>query len=1260
MATWRFWIDVGGTFTDCLAAAPDGTIRVIKVLSSGMIKTHVAAPGEGVYTDAGLVGLPARLLPGAVLRAPGDADPVATISGFDPATGRVALAGDVTLEEGRRLEIDPGVPAPLLAIATALGIAPGEDPGPIEVRLGTTRATNALLERKGANTALLITAGLRDLLLIGNQNRPRLFDLNIRRPAPLYSHVVEVTGRLDVAGREITPLDEDALRGELARLRAAGVRSLAVVLMHAWANGAHEERVAQLATEAGFEFVALSHRVASAIKMVPRGDTTVVDAYLTPVVRDYLRGIESAMPRGRLLMMTSGGGLAPVGTVSGKDLVLSGPAGGVLGVAAVARAAGAPCAIGFDMGGTSTDVSRFDGEFEYEYETEKAGVRLVTPMLSIETVAAGGGSICGFDGQRLTVGPESAGARPGPTCYGAGGPLTVTDMNVLLGRVRPERFPFALDCEAVEARVRERIAEIAAATGEVFDPVRLAEGYLRIANAKMAEAIRRISMARGYDLRRYALVSFGGAGGQHACALATELGMPSVLLHPWAGVLSAYGIGRARLRRFASRTVLLPLEDGAALAPVLADLESEARTALQRDGVGTGAIVEVRRLADLRYRGQGSTITVPVGEGTATAAAFEAMHRQLYGYIFPGRSIEVVSVRIEAAESEKDEQVADSTATRREITPTRTAPFVVGGGVVDGGLIDRSELQPGDVLAGPALVTEDTSVIVVEPGWEAELLACGVVRLNRRAVATDSTAAAADPGRVDPVLLEIFNNHFASIAEQMGVTLRRTSLSVNVKERLDYSCAIFTRAGDLVVNAPHMPVHLGSMSECVRRLIADVSPIMPGDVLITNDPMRGGSHIPDVTVVTPVHGPTGELIFFVASRAHHAEIGGKRPGSMPPDSTNLAEEGVLIRHFKVLDAGRERFAELRALLESGPWPSRNPTENIADIQAQIAANQTGVRELMGVIAHHTEPVVLAYMQHIQDAAEAKIRRCLASLPDGTATFREQTDEGDPLVVTITVAGESATIDFTGTAPPLPTNLNANRGIVTAAVLYCLRCLIDEDIPLNAGVLKPVRLVLPECFLNPPEHPDPAQCAAVVGGNVETSQRCVDAIFGALGVVAASQGTMNNLTFGNARFGYYETICGGSGAGPGFHGTSGVHTHMTNTRLTDPEVLESQYPVRLHYFSLRPGSGGRGRWRGGDGIIRELEFLEPVELSMLTQRRTTRPYGMKGGEPGAAGLNLLRLPGESVYTAMPPRFTCAVPAGTRLRVETPGGGGWGAP
>jgi len=1292
---WQFFIDVGGTFTDVVARRPDGPRITYKLLSSGAIRRQgtLSASGDR-FIDPSRIGEAENLwvgyrlsfvADGRVASAPRsdhgvdqDRDRVGTsqvgagVTAFDSRIGAFQL--DAALPPGAQpitYELRCDDEAPVVAIRVLMGLRLDQPIGRVDVRLGTTRATNALLERKGAKVAFVTTKGFGDLLKIGYQDRPALFDLNIRKREELTYCVVEIDERLSAKGEVLVAPKESELRRQLESAKAAGAEALAICLLHSHVNPAHEELIARAAQSVGFEHISVSSRLMRLERIVPRADTTVVDAYLSGVIRSYVESLRRSMPDAGLKLMTSSGGLIDADLASGKDTVLSGPAGGAVGCAHVTYAAGFDRAIGFDMGGTSTDVCRIEpppDSFEYQHETVKAGVRIMTPMIAVETVAAGGGSICAFDGQKLTVGPHSAGADPGPACYGRGGPLTITDANLALGRIAPEYFPFPLDREIVDRRLRDQCDQVAAAGASGLTPTELAEGYVRIANANMAAAIKRISLAKGYDPARYVLTTFGGAGAQHACAVARLLGIRRILCSPFAGVLSALGLSVADVKRIGRQSVSLG-PDGSApgeLEPVFQSIESELRHSLLEEGLDSASIAAPLRSLEVCYAGQSSTIAVAAAPFEQVRARFENAHRQLYGYSHEGRDVEVRVVRVEMIArvskgqdpssfpliKEGKRGVADASTSQEMFVDGRrqTVPLYV-----------RSALSAGAKIGGPAIIIEGTSTIVIDPDWVATVAASEDIVVNDQTGATHGQVSLDRATQVDPIRLELFHNQFAAIAEQMGVTLRRTALSVNVKERLDFSCAVFTPEGDLVANAPHIPVHLGGMSDCVKCLMQDVPRFEPGDVYVTNDPYRGGSHLNDVTVVTPIHDEAGKrLLFFVASRAHHAEIGGTRPGSMPPDSKRLAEEGVLIRAFRYLESGRARTDELRTLLTIGPLPSRAPDENLADIAAQVAANQTGARELLGLVERQGLGVVHGYMHHIQSAAENKMRAALRKITDGVYRFEDRLDDGSPIRLAITIRDGEATLDFSGTGPIHPGNLNANRAIVSSAVLYCLRCLIDEDIPLNAGVLAPIRIILPACFLNPPAGAHPRDCPAVVGGNVETSQRIVDCILGALGTVAGSQGTMNNLLMGNDRFGYYETICGGAGAGPTFHGADAVHTHMTNTRLTDAEVLESRYPVRLNRFAIRHGSGGAGRFRGGCGVIRELEFLETLEVSILSQRRTTAPYGLHGGGNGASGRNILRRASGAREEILPPIVSVSVRPGDRLTIETPGGGGFGSP
>jgi 5-oxoprolinase (ATP-hydrolysing) len=1116
--------------------------------------------------------------------------------------------------------------------------------------MGTTLATNALLERKGAPTLLVITRGFRDLLEIGTQARPELFALDIRKPEVLYRGVLEVDARTDAEGNALERPDPERVRADLGDLKERGLRSIAVVLLHAYRSGEMERAIGRIAEEVGFEHVALSHEVAPEIGIVGRGDTTTVDAYLTPLIRDYVQTLRAELPGSTLRIMQSSGGLTDAGRFRGPHAILSGPAAGVVAYAHVARRAGEPRAIGFDMGGTSTDVSRFDGEFERIYETETAGVRVRAPMMAIHTVAAGGGSLCRYDGYRFMVGPESAGAVPGPLCYGHrdARELTVTDVNLALGRLLPDRFPFALSADRVRSALDQRVVELRA-RGIERTPEEVAAGFLEIANANMAEAIRKVSVARGYDVREYTLVVFGGAAGQHACAIARRLGIRRILGHPYAGVLSAYGMGLADVSWHGEADLgALPLngELDERLAPVFADLERDGRGVLEGEGFTRERVEAIHRL-DLRYRGTETALTLFEAPGSDRRDAFEARHRQHFGYARSNHAIEATVARVEVLGRHVPPLELPVDPSRRTgEARSRSRVFTGGRFREDVPVFYREDLRPGQTLEGPALVLESTGTLVVDIGFSLRVDEYDRILLEGRAGRPTHERIDTE---VDPVQLEIFNNLFMSIAEQMGTVLQRTALSTNIRERLDFSCALFDPDGGLVANAPHIPVHLGAMGETVRAVLEAFPEPRAGEVFVTNDPAAGGSHLPDITVVTPVFDRGGVLRFFTASRGHHADIGGTTPGSMPPFSQNLNEEGVVLRPMRIVRDGRLAEEEILQVLRRGPYPARSPRDNLADLEAQIAANHTGERLLREMVDRYGLETVLAYMQHVQDNAAAKVADEIAKIPDGEHRFADALDDGTPICVTLRVRGDRMEVDFEGTGPEVEGNLNAPRAVTIAALIYVLRTLVGEPIQLNGGCLRPVRVRIPERSLL-----SPSRDRAVAGGNVETSQRIVDTLLGAIGRVAASQGTMNNVTFGDERFGYYETIGGGAGAGEGFHGASGVHCHMTNTRITDPEVLEARFPVRLREFAIRQGSGGAGRWKGGEGLVREIEFLEPMRVSILSERRARTPFGLSGGEPGTSGRN--RHNGRDVGG----KASFDVAPGDRVRIETPGGGGFGPP
>ena len=1200
---WQFWVDRGGTFTDIVALDPAGEVLTHKLLSENPER----------YKDAALQGIRDIL----------------------------------------KLEAD----APL----------PGSDIA--AVKMGTTVATNALLERKGERTLLVVTRGFADSLRIGYQARPKLFDRHIVLPEMLYEQVVEIDERMSARGETVTALDLEGARTALQGGYVSGIRSAAIVFMHGYRFTDHEAQVADLAREIGFTQVSTSHQTSPLMKLVSRGDTTVVDAYLSPILRRYVDRVAAEVVgknedqnAAKLMFMQSSGGLTDARLFQGKDAILSGPAGGVVGAVRTSASAGFDNIIGFDMGGTSTDVSHYNGEFERAFETEVAGVRMRAPMMYIHTVAAGGGSILHFDGARYRVGPDSAGANPGPACYRKGGPLTVTDCNVMLGKLSPEFFPQVfgpeadqpLDADIVREKFTAMAADIEAATGDKRTPEEVAEGFLFIAVENMANAIKKISVQRGYDVTEYTLCCFGGAGGQHACLVADALGMNKVFLHPHAGVLSAFGMGLADISAMKEKAVEAPLADD--LMPRLQDMVSELGAIVRAEletQIEAGDKVRLVPKVHLRYDGTDSSLVVDFGSVAELVARFEKSHRQRYGFITPEKTLIVEALSVEAlgGATELNEPVTAIDQNRSTLELNTVLPVHMGGKGAQTPIVDRSELRPGDTVTGPAIITEPHGTNILEPGWQAELTVKDHLVLTRVVTREERVAIGTD---VDPVMLEIFNNLFMSIAEQMGATLENTAYSVNIKERLDFSCAIFNPIGELVANAPHMPVHLGSMSESIQTVIRLRGDSMKyGDVFCLNAPYNGGTHLPDVTIITPVFSDNKkDVLFYVGSRGHHADIGGITPGSVPPNSTTVDEEGVLIDNFKLVDEGVFLEQEITDLLLSGKYPARNTHQNIADLKAQIAACEKGVQELRHMVDHFGLDVVQAYMSHVQDNAEESVRRVLDVLEGGDFTY--PMDDGSQICVSVKIDHENrrATIDFTGTSDQLETNYNAPTAVAKAAVLYVFRTLVDDDIPLNSGCLKPMDIIIPEASMLNPKYP-----AAVVAGNVETSQCMTDALYGALGVMGASQGTMNNFTFGNNQYQYYETICGGSGAGPDFDGTAAVHTHMTNARLTDPEILEWRFPVRLESFSIRKGSGGKGRQNGGDGTLRKLRFLEGMTAGILASHRIVPPYGMAGGEPGQVGKTWVER-ADGSHLDLGPCDTAELEADDIFVIQTPTGGSFG--
>ena len=1228
LSSWQFWIDRGGTFTDIVAQRPDGKIVVHKLLSENPER----------YKDAAIQGIR------EILGIPSD------------------------------------VPIPTEQLTA--------------VKMGTTVATNALLERKGDRTLLLITKGFRDALRIGYQNRPNIFARHIVLPELLYEQVIEVEERYSAQGEELLPVQIDAaLMKSLQSAYDDGIRACAIAFLHGYRYPSHEQEIAAIARDIGFTQVSVSHQVSPLMKLISRGDTTVVDAYLSPILRRYVEQVAAELGKDdthssslRLMFMQSNGGLIEADRFQGKDSILSGPAGGIVGAVKTSAMAGFDRIIGFDMGGTSTDVSHFNGEYERTFETEVAGVRLRAPMMSIHTVAAGGGSILTFDGYRYRVGPESAGAAPGPACYRRGGPLTVTDCNVMVGKLQAAIFPsvfgtegnLPLDTEIVQQKFAQLAAEISEKTGTQRSPEEVAEGFLAIAIDKMAAAIKKISVQRGYDVTEYTLCCFGGAGGQHACLIAEALGMTRIFIHPYAGVLSAYGIGLADVRTIKQKAVEVELASDAVstLEQTLIALSTAGQTEMRQQGIEPSQI-HVLLKVHLRYAGTDSALVVDFGNPeadnsrdrcTVLKERFEQAYHQRYGFTMPDKALIVEAVSVEVVgETCNLKELPPASSRTAPLEPIATIQIYTKGDWHETPVYQRHDLRPGDRITGAALIVEPTGTNAIEPGWCAELTQQNNLILSRddSARAKDEVDVISHSSTPDPVLLEIFNNLVRAIAEEMGITLQNTSYSVNIKERLDFSCAIFDRFGQLVANAPHIPVHLGSMSQSVQALItAKGNTIKPGDVYASNNPYNGGTHLPDITVITPVFFPPSpplspspplplspSPLFYVASRGHHADIGGITPGSMPPHSTTLDQEGILLDNVQIVDRGCFQQAKLLELLSAGDYPARNPVQNLADLQAQIAANERGVQELHHMVEHYGLVTVQAYMQHVQDNAEESVRRVMDVLKDGSFTY--SMDDGSKICVKITIDrhNRSARVDFTGTSPQQPTNLNAPVAICQAVVLYVFRTLVEDYIPLNAGCLKPLEIVIPSgCLLNP-SYP-----AAVVAGNVETSQAIANALYGALDVMAASQGTMNNFTFGNEQHQYYETICGGSGAGADFDGTDAVQTHMTNSRLTDPEVLEWRFPV-LVQFALRPHSGGNGRYKGGNGVIRQIQFREAMTAAILSGHRVIPPFGLAGGESGAIGRNYV-VRHDGTIEPLASKAEVQMHLGDVFAIETPGGGGYG--
>jgi 5-oxoprolinase (ATP-hydrolysing) len=1221
---WQFWIDRGGTFTDVIGRRPDGELVTLKLLSENPQR----------YRDAAVQGI----------------------------------------RELLQLASDAPIPAERIDA----------------VKMGTTVATNALLERKGDRTVLLITRGFADALRIAYQHRPKLFVRHIELPSLLYENVVEVDERIGADGGIVRSLDLLAVERSLRDVFARGIRSCAIVLMHGYRFPDHERQLGELARRIGFSQVSVSHEVSPLMKLVSRGDTTVVDAYLSPVLRRYVEQVASQLPGVRLQFMQSSGGLTDAHQFQGKDAILSGPAGGIVGAVRAAGEAGFEKIIGFDMGGTSTDVAHYAGEYERAFDTEVAGVRLRAPIMQIHTVAAGGGSICRFDGVRLRVGPESAGADPGPAAYRRGGPLTVTDANVLLGRIQPEFFPAVFGAGGDEsldgAVVHAKFAELAS-NASTHSAESIAAGCIRVAVENMANAIKKISVQRGHDVTEYTLVCFGGAAGQHACLVADALGMQAVYIHPLAGVLSAYGIGLADVTAMRQQAVEAELSDDVlgGLQPAFTTLETTARAALLAQGVPLEHIRVERKLA-IKYAGTDSTLQLSPGADAAStnsgrntsisgpaqskkinsaaaetskasssqlAARFYDEYRQRYGFLMSGRALVIESISVVAIGASHESAAQAIKAALADVLPPPidSRPVYFETAWRQTPFFERTSLQPGAKLPGPAVIRERNTTIVIEPGWQAEVTPLNHLVLRRVQPLRREHAIGT---QADPVLLEVFNNLFMAIAEQMGVTLANTATSVNIKERLDFSCALFDKEGHLIANAPHMPVHLGSMGESVQEILRRRTATMQrGDVFVLNAPYAGGTHLPDVTVVMPVFiEDSNQPTFFVAARGHHADIGGSTPGSMPANSTHIEEEGVLLDNMPLVVNGVFLEADMRQLLTSGKYPARNVEQNLADLRAQVAACQKGAAELEAMVSHFSLPVVQAYMQHVQNNAEEAVRRVIDALHDGEFTYAMDNGATVKAAIRIDTKSRAATIDFTGTSTQQLNNFNAPVSVTRAAVLYVFRTLVDDEIPMNAGCLKPLNIIVPPGSMLNPQAP-----AAVVAGNVETSQVVTDCLYGALGVLAASQGTMNNFTFGDGQHQYYETIAGGSGAGPDFDGTDAVQTHMTNSRLTDPEVLEWRFPVRLDAFSIRRGSGGAGRHKGGDGVDRRVRFLKPMTANLLANHRIIAPFGVNGGQPAQVGKNWIERANGTVEH-FGATHTAQLEKDDVFVIQTPGGGGFG--
>lgn len=1253
MKIWQLSIDTGGTFTDCIATAtaPQGEQRRVKVLSSSKLRGTLLekiAPHQFRFQHNWRIST--DIFSGYEFTILDEKQLVTIVQHIDFEQHVLTLQEDFSLEKATDFELTAHEEAPILA-ARLITETPLHQPlPPLEMRLGSTKGTNALLEQKGADVTFLVTKGFADLIPIGTQQRPHLFQLDIPQPILLYQHVLEVEERLDASGNVLLPLSEKEIQRLVKQIQQQQATVVAIALLHSYRNPVHELQLQQALQEAHIPFISLSHQLSPTIKILPRATTALVNAYLAPILHTYLNNIQLKLGSAALSVMTSAGGLVNAQQFQPKDSLLSGPAGGVVGAAKVAGLLGIQKILTLDMGGTSTDTARYDGNFDYEFITKVGHATMLSPTLSIETVAAGGGSICGFADNRLFVGPESAGAHPGPACYGAGGALAITDVNLLLGKLEPSAMGIPVRAERALAALRQIQEEVEKATGVKVTELELLRGFEKIANEKMSEAIRHISVAKGFDPKEYALLVFGGAGGLHACRIAELLHISTIILPYNGGLLSAYGISQASVERFVERQILRKLDDcKIELASWIEQLRTEARVRLQKEGFDNQSISIKNTLIYLRFVGQDSTLEIEFQPNIEKA--FEEKYRHLFGHFAENRAIEVESIKVIAAS-----QIAEQWPTVANVEKYRPTPVSHLQPLFEPeqriAVFDWEQLKEGAEITGPAILLNPTSTAFIEKNWILQLSTERNAILNRTQPQEQETEQLQKA-----IELELFINRFTAIAEEMGAQLQRTSFSINIKERLDFSCALLDANAELLVNAPHIPVHLGSLGICAR-LILEKFPLERGDVIITNHPKYGGSHLPDVTLLSAVFSAKNELIGYVINRAHHAEIGGKRPGSMPPDATTLAEEGVVILPTYLVKKGEVNWKILEDLLTTAPYPTRALAENLADVNAALASLRIGEEKLRWLVQQHGLEKVQKYMTALKNTAQQALQQALVPLQQQCFHAEERLDDGHLIKIAIKITDVTIQLDFSGTSSVHPQNLNANKAIVFSAILYVLRLLCKKEIPLNEGLMQHVELTLPESFLNPTFSDDPNQCPAVVGGNTEVSQRLVDTLIKAFHLSACSQGTMNNFLFGNPHFGYYETIGGGCGAGEGFHGRSAIHQHMTNTKITDPEELERRYPVRLQEFSIRKDSGGSGKWRGGDGIIREVEFLAPVAMTLISQHRTNPPFGKAGGQAGKVGKQVL-IRTDGTIKALQGIDSQEIQAGERIRIETPGGGGWGS-